>query len=56
MYGFPKSAKANLNGAELDAYHRLAQIYLSFDAASINRALSEGALEEVICHGQEISE
>lgn len=56
VYGFPKSAKANLNGAELDAYQKLAQIYLSFSAASIAKALSEGELEEVNYNGEEISE
>ena len=56
LYGFSKSAKANLNAAELDAYQRLAQIYLSFSAASITKALSEGELEEVNYSGEEISE
>ncbi|GKT08976.1 type II toxin-antitoxin system RelE/ParE family toxin [Desulforhabdus sp. TSK] len=56
VYGFPKSAKANLNAAELDAYQKLAQIYLSFSAASIAKALSEGELEEVNYNGEEISE
>ncbi len=56
VYGFPKSAKANLNAAELDAYQKLAQIYLSFSAASMTKALSEGELEEVNYNGDEISE
>jgi hypothetical protein len=30
VYGFPKSAKANLRPVELDVYRKLAQIYLSF--------------------------
>jgi hypothetical protein len=55
VYGFPKSAKANLNATELDAYQRLAQIYLSFSAASIAKALSEGELEEVSHNGEKIS-
>ena len=29
VYGFPKSAKANLSAVELAAYQRLAQVYLS---------------------------
>lgn len=56
VYGFPKSAKANLNGVELDAFQRLAQIYLNLSAASITKALSEGELEEVSCNGEEMSE
>lgn len=55
VYGFPKSAKANLNAAELDAYQRLAHIYLGFSAAGIAKALSEGELEEVNYNGEEIS-
>jgi hypothetical protein len=54
VYGFSKSAKANLNAAELDAYQKLAQIYLSFSAANITKALSEGELEEVDCNGEKI--
>jgi len=56
VYGFPKSAKANLNGVELDAFQRLAQIYLNLGAASITKALSEGELEEVSYNGEEMSE
>lgn len=56
VYGFPKSAKANLNGVELDVFQRLAQIYLNLGAASITKALSEGELEEVSYNGEEMSE
>jgi len=30
VYGFPKSTKANLSGIELDAYKKLAQMFLGF--------------------------
>jgi hypothetical protein len=48
VYGFPKSAKANLTALELDAYRRLAQIFLSLTEAGITKALNEGELKEVI--------
>jgi hypothetical protein len=47
IYGFPKSAKANLSPVELDVYRKLAQIYLSFSDADMARAQIEGELEEV---------
>ena len=47
VYGFPKSAKANLSAGELDAYQKLAQIYLSLSDADMAKALSAGELEEV---------
>ena len=56
VYGFPKSAKANLNAVELDAYQKLAQVYLSFSDAGMAKALSAGELEEVNDNGEELSE
>jgi hypothetical protein len=47
VYGFPKSAKANLSAGELDAYQKLAQVYLSLSDADMAKALSAGELEEV---------
>src|SRR5664280_2702117 len=47
VYGFPKSAKANLSAMELDAYKKLAQLYLSYNEADMAKALSAGELEEV---------
>ena len=54
VYGFPKSAKANLNAVELDAYKKLAQVFLSFSDQDIAKALNAGELMEVDTHGQEI--
>jgi len=42
VYGFPKSAKANLTPVELDVYRKLAQIYLSLSDTHIARAQKEG--------------
>lgn len=56
VYGFPKSVKANLSPVELEAYQKLAQIYMDLGAAGVARALSAGELVEVDCDGEEISE
>jgi hypothetical protein len=56
VYGFPKNAKANLNAVELDAYQKLAQVFLSFSDADMAKALSAGELEEVNYNGEEVSE
>jgi hypothetical protein len=47
VYGFPKSAKANLDAAELGSWQKLARIYPGFSSADIARILSAGELEEV---------
>ena len=54
VYGFPKSAKANLNAIELDAYKKLAQVFLDFSDKDIAKALKAGELMEVDAHDQEI--
>jgi hypothetical protein len=54
VYGFPKSAKANLNAVELDAYKKLAQVFLSFSDKDIAKALNAGELMEIDTHGQKI--
>jgi hypothetical protein len=41
---------------ELDAYQKLAQVYLSFSDAGMAKALSAGELEEVNYNGEEVSE
>ncbi len=56
VYGFPKSAKANLNAVELDAYQKLGQIYLGFTNAGMAKAVDAGELEEVNDNGEEVSE
>jgi hypothetical protein len=48
VYGFAKSAKANLNALELDGYQKLAKLYLKFSDANMEKALAEGELIEVI--------
>ncbi len=50
VYGFPKSAKSNLNALELEAYQKLAKIYLSLKDAAITKAINAGELIEVDYH------
>jgi len=55
VYGFAKSAADNINDVELSEYQRLAQIYLGFSDADIEKALKAGELQEVNYHGKKIS-
>lgn len=41
---------------ELDAYQKLAQIYLSFSVAGLTKAQGEGELKEVDYNGEKLSE
>ena len=50
VYGFPKSAKSNLNALELEAYRKLAKVYLSLKDAAITKAINAGELIEVDYH------
>ena len=52
VYGFPKSARANLSPRELEAYRKLAQIFLGFSDADMEKALKEGEVEEVSYDGE----
>lgn len=54
VYGFPKSSRANLSAIELDAYKKLAQVFLDFNNRDIVKALNAGELKEVDTHDQEI--
>jgi len=56
LYGFPKNSKANLNTAELEAYQKLARIYLGFSPADMAKAVDAGELEEVNYNGEKIPE
>ncbi len=48
VYGFPKSAKANLSALELDGYQKLARLYLKFSDADMEKAMAAGELMEVV--------
>ncbi len=54
VYGFPKSAKANLNALELEAYQKLANVYLSLKDTAITKAINAGELIEVDYHDEKI--
>lgn len=57
VYGFPKSAKADLSPIETDVYQKLAHLYLGFSDWDMARALKEGEVEEVNDDdGKEISD
>ena len=52
----PRAPKPTSSAVELDAYQKLAQVYLSFSDADMAKALSAGELEEVNYNGEEVSE
>jgi hypothetical protein len=47
-YGFAKSQTDNISTAELVAFKKLADEYLSLDDAFIDRLLAEGKLTEIL--------
>jgi len=53
VYGFAKSVTENLSDVELNEYQKLAQIYLAFSDADIDRALKTGELKEVSYDGKD---
>jgi len=56
VYGYAKSDKENLSPVELQAYQRLAQIYLRFNEADITKALQGGELQEVDNDDEKVSQ
>ena len=46
-YGFPKSAKDNLNENELAAVKQQAKILLNLDKSALDRLLADGSLEQL---------
>ncbi len=53
VYGFAKNVADNINDAELFEYQKLAQIYLGFNDADIEKALKIGELKEVTYDGKD---
>lgn len=49
VYGFAKSARANIDKAEVDGFKVLAEELLAYDDEQIEKALEAGALTEVKC-------
>jgi hypothetical protein len=56
VYGFAKSARATIRPDELSAFKRLAAEMLNYDEAALAKAVASGALEEVGCDAQDLSE
>jgi hypothetical protein len=54
VYGFAKSDKDNLSPVELREYRKLAQLYLCFSAANLEKALQGGELQEVEYYDEEV--
>ncbi len=50
VFGFEKSAQANVDAAELEGLQTLASKLLSLTPAQLTQAVQDGALQE-ICHG-----
>ena len=56
VYGFAKSARANLRRDELEAFRLLANEYLTLDRSGLAAALAAGAIIEVRCDDQAVQE
>ena len=54
VYGFAKSAKDNVNAAELAALRRLATEYLGYDRKQVDNHLKDGAWTEVMYDADEV--
>ena len=50
VYGFPKSARSNLQKDELKGFRELADVMLGYDKTALAKALKSGAIVEVTCH------
>jgi len=48
VYGFAKSARANISADELKAFKKMANELLSYRGASLDEAINEGKLFEVM--------
>lgn len=53
MLGFAKNDRENISPDELESLKRLAALWLSCDAAKIEKAIAEGALVEVTYENEE---
>jgi len=53
VYGFPKSAQANLKEDELMAFRKLADVLLAYRGPEIGAAISQGGLMEIACDDQD---
>jgi hypothetical protein len=55
VYGFAKSAQADLSPVELREYQKLARIYISFSEADIAKALDGDELQEIEGYDEKVS-
>ena len=56
VYGFPKNARSNFREDELKGFKELADVMLGYDKTALAKALKTGAIVEVTCHEQDVSE
>lgn len=51
VYGFAKSEQGNISRDELKSFRRLAQEMLALDDLALTRAMRNGTITEITCHG-----
>ena len=56
VYGFPKNVRSNIRKDELKGFKELAEVMLGYDKAALAKALKSGAIVEVKCHEQDLSQ
>ena len=56
VYGFPKSATANMSPVEVREYQKAAQIFLGFSEADLEHALRTDEVKEVEYDDKEVSQ
>ena len=56
VYGFPKNVRSNIWKDELKGFKELADVMLGYDKAALVKALKSGAIVEVKCHEQDLSQ
>ncbi len=54
VYGFAKNERQNSGADELAGFKKLASVMLAYDEDNLARALTEGALIEVVCDEEAI--
>ena len=56
VYGFLKSARGNIREDELKGFKELASVMLGYDKSVLTKALRSGAIVEVKCNEQDVSQ
>jgi hypothetical protein len=56
LHGFDKNDKDNISPREKNALHKLGDLYMTFSAAALSKALQDGDIIEVRCYEQDSQE